>query len=160
MKIITLSFSALFIICFFINTSVSAQTSINGKDSAGIWKTIDDETGVTKSLVEIYKKGNTYNAKIVKLLDKQTLLNMGEKRFEDILCKKCPLDHGKNEKLLGLEIIWDMQKTARKYKGGKVMDPADGKTYSCTMWMEDENTLKVRGWLTILYRTQTWYRVK
>ena len=160
MKIIILSISFLFFTCFFISTSLSAQTSIKGKDSVGIWKTVDDETGVTKSLVEIYKKGTTYNAKIVKLLDKQTLINAGEKHFEDILCKKCPSEHGKNEKLLGLEIIWKMEKTTKKYKGGKIMDPADGKTYSCTMWMEDENTLKVRGWLTILYRTQTWYRVQ
>ncbi|TXD51716.1 MULTISPECIES: DUF2147 domain-containing protein [unclassified Polaribacter] len=160
MKIKTLSFSGLLIICFFITTALSAQTSINGKDTVGVWKTIDDETGVTKSLVEIYKKGSKYNAKIVKLLDKQTLINMGEERFEDILCKECPENHGKNEKLEGLEIIWNMEKTSKKYKGGKIMDPADGKTYSCTMWMEDENTIKVRGWLTILYRTQTWYRVQ
>jgi uncharacterized protein (DUF2147 family) len=160
MKKITLLFYVSFIICFFITSILSAQTSIKGKECVGVWKTIDDETGVTKSLVEIYKKGSTYNAKIVKLLDKQTLINAGKKNFEDILCNNCPVNHGKNKKLLGLEIIWDMEKTTKKYKGGKIMDPADGKTYSCTIWMEDENTLKVRGWLTILYRTQTWYRVQ
>lgn len=160
MKIIILSFNFLYVICFFITTSLSAQTSFNGKDNTGVWKTIDDETGVTKALVEIYKEGTKYNARIIKLLDEQTLINAGEKYFKDIVCKNCPLEHGKNEKLLGLEIIWNMEKTKKKYKGGEIMDPADGKTYSCTMWMEDKNTLKVRGWLAILYRTQTWYRVK
>ena len=160
MKIITSSFNIVFIICFINTAHLSAQSSIKGIDCIGVWKTIDDETGITKSLVEIYKKEEHYNAKIVELLDPQTLINHGEKNFEDIICKKCPSEHGENEKLLGLEIIWNMKKTPKKYKGGKVMDPADGKTYSCTIWMEDENTIKVRGWLTVFYRTQIWYRVK
>jgi uncharacterized protein (DUF2147 family) len=160
MKKIILIFNIFLVVGFLFSSNTSAQSSINGKDCVGVWKTIDDENGRTKSQVEIYKKGEKYYAKIVKLLDKQTLVNKGKARFEDVICEECPEEHGKNEKLLGLEIIWDMKKTTKKYKGGTIMDPADGKTYSCTIWMEDENTIKVRGWLTVFYRTQTWYRVK
>ena len=160
MKIVAFVFNVSLISCFLITASLFGQTSINGKGIIGVWKTIDDENGRTKAQVEIYKKREKYCGKIVTLLDKQTLINKGKKRFEDIICEECPEEHGKNEKLLGLEIIWDMTKTTKKHKGGTIMDPADGKTYSCTMWMEDENTLKVRAWLTVFYRTQTWYRVK
>tara|TARA_R110002126_G_scaffold291772_2_gene457575 strand:+ start:36166 stop:36648 length:483 start_codon:yes stop_codon:yes gene_type:complete len=160
MKIVTLVFNVSLITCFLITASLFGQTSVDGKDIIGVWKTIDDENGRTKAQVEIYKKKEKYCGKIITLLDKQTLINKGKKNFEDIICEECPEEHGKNEKLLGLEIIWDMTKTPKKYKSGTIMDPADGKTYSCTMWMEDENTLKVRAWLTVFYRTQTWYRVK
>lgn len=143
--------------------SLSAQTSVNGKNCVGVWKTIDDETGRTKSHVEIFKKGSKYHAKIVKLLDEQTLKDSGEKQFEDIKCDKCPADHGKGSPLYGLEMIWDMEEASDKWKGGSIMDPKKGKVYTCTMWMDDSdsdgNTLSVRGWVGFFYRTQTWYRV-
>lgn len=165
MKSITSFLPPIFIAClFFLSTNNYAQTSVNGKDCVGIWKTVDDESGRTKSHVEIYKKGNKYHAKIIRLLDDQTLKDSGEKRFEDIKCKKCPADHGKDQAIQGLEIIWNMEKVDSKWKGGTIMDPKKGSTYTCTMWMDDKdskgNTLKARGWVGFLYRTQTWYRVQ
>lgn len=165
MKRIAHLFSLVALGCLmFMSSSISAQTSINGKDCIGIWKTVDDETGRTKSHVEIFKKGDKYHAKIVKLLDEQTLKDSGEKRFEDIKCTKCPSDHGLNKTLYGLEMIWDMEKASDKWKGGSIMDPKKGKVYTCTMWMDEANSsgdqLSVRGWVGFFYRTQTWYRVK
>ena len=99
----------------------------------------------------------------MKLLDPQTLKDSGEKRFEDIKCTKCPSDHGKDQNMIGLEMIWDMYKSSDKWKGGSIMDPKKGKVYTCTMWMDEDdstgNTLKVRGWFAFIYRTQTWYRI-
>lgn len=165
MKSITSFFTPLFVACLFLLSATSyAQTSVNGKDCIGVWKTVDDESGRTKSHVEIFKKGDKYHAKIVKLLDEQTLKNSGEKRFEDIKCTKCPAAHGKDKPMYGLEMIWDMEKASDKWKGGTIMDPKKGSTYTCTMWMDGGdpkgNTLKVRGWVGFIYRTQTWYRVK
>ena len=37
------------------------------------------------------------------------------------------------------------------------MDPEDGKVYKAEMWL-DQGRLKVRGYLGLLYRTQTWVR--
>ena len=66
--------------------------------------------------------------------------------------------------LIGLEIIWGMEQKNDKWASGEIMDPENGKIYGCSMWLDKEdpdgNTLKVRGWLAFLYRTQTWYRVK
>lgn len=165
MKRITHLFSIVAVGCLMLlSTSSYAQVSVNGKDCIGVWKTVDDETGRTKSHVEIFKKGNKYHAKIIKLLDEQTLKDSGEKRFEDIKCKKCPSDHGKDQPLYGLEMIWGMEKASDKWKGGSIMDPKKGKVYTCTMWMDDSdssgNTLSVRGWVAMFYRTQTWYRVR
>ncbi len=164
MKSITSFLTPLFVACFFLLAANSyAQTSVNSKGAIGVWKTVDDETGRTKSHVEIYKQGNDYHAKIVRLLDEQTLKDSGKKDFADIKCDKCPSDHGKGQAMHGLEIIWDMEKKDSKWEGGSIMDPKKGKVYTCTMWMDDSdpkgNTLKVRGWVGFFYRTQTWYRV-
>ena len=151
-------------LAMFFSFGLTAQVSMNGKDCIGVWKTVDDETGRTKSHVQIFKKGDKYHAKIIKLLDPQTLKDSGEKRFEDIKCTKCPEDRGQGKHMIGLEMIWDMYASSDKWKGGSIMDPKKGKIYTCTMWMDDEdssgNTLKVRGWVAMFYRTQTWYRIK
>lgn len=150
-------------LAMFFSFGLTAQVSMNGKDCIGVWKTVDDETGRTKSHVQIFKIGDKYHAKIIKLLDPQTLKDSGEKSFEDIKCTKCPADRGKDKKMIGLEMIWDMEKGSDKWSGGSIMDPKKGKIYTCTMWMDDEdstgNTLKVRGWVAMFYRTQTWYRI-
>jgi len=164
MKKIIYSFRFITLFCLFITTGLLAQTQINGKNIEGVWKTIDDETGRTKSHVQVYKKGSKYHAKIIKLLDPQTLKESGAKRFEDIKCNKCPSDHGKGMPTIGLEIAWDMKRKSNKYGGGSIMDPNKGKVYTCTMWMDNTdktgNTMNVRGWVAMFYRTQTWQRVK
>ena len=42
------------------------------------------------------------------------------------------------------------------------MDPKNGKTYKCLLYLDGEDTLKVRGYVGIsaMGRTQTWQRVK
>jgi uncharacterized protein (DUF2147 family) len=37
------------------------------------------------------------------------------------------------------------------------MDPEDGKVYKAEIWRE-AGTLKVRGYLGMFYRTQTWVK--
>jgi uncharacterized protein (DUF2147 family) len=165
MKRIAHLFSIVAVGCLmFMSSSISAQVSVNGKDCVGTWKTVDDETERTKSHVEIYKRGNKYYAKIVKLLDERTLKDSGKKRFEDIKCEKCPADRGQGKPLYGLEILWDMDKASDKWKGGSIMDPKKGKVYTCTMWMDDSDKagdrLFVRGWVGFFFRDQTWYRIK
>ena len=70
----------------------------------------------------------------------------------------CPGDR-KGKKVVGMIIVNDMVKESNRYASGKILDPKKGKEYGCTMWLTDKNTLKVRGWWGMLYRTQTWYRV-
>lgn len=147
----------------FFASPLQAQTKVNGKTCVGVWKTVDDETGRTKSHVEIYKSGSKYKAKIVKLLDPKTLEAAGVSSFDQVTCTACPSDRGKGKKMHGLEMIWDMSDEGSKYGGGKIMDPKKGKIYTCTMWLEEGakgDELKVRGWVGFFYRTQTWYRIK
>ena len=149
-------------IFLFWTITASAQISINGKDCIGTWKTIDDEIGVTKSTVKVYKKGDFYFGQVLTILDPDPLTDSGKDRHEGILCEECPEDRGKDQPMMGLEIIWDMEEGADKLSGSKIMDPENGKIYTCTIWLDEGdqegNTLKVRGWLAFFFRTQTWYR--
>ena len=71
---------SILIILFISAATVSAQ-SIVGK-----WKTIDDETGKPKSIVEIFEKNGKVYGKIIKLFR-----DPGEE--QDPVCDKCELDN-------------------------------------------------------------------
>jgi uncharacterized protein (DUF2147 family) len=48
------------------------------------------------------------------------------------------------------------------WSSGKILDPESGNVYTCSLWLEDRTTLKVRGYagpLDLFYRTQTWKRI-
>lgn len=121
-----------------------AQTSVLGK-----WKTIDDDTGDPKSVVEITLRNGKVFGKVVKLFRKP-----GED--PDPLCDKCEEDDPRyNKKVIGMEIIQDMVSDDDEYTGGHILDPKIGKVYRCKLWREGTD-LKVRGYIGPFYRTQTW----
>ncbi len=124
--------------------------SVNAQDVVGRWKSVDDETGKAKSIIEIYKKGNKYYGKIVKLLNEP-----------DGICRTCTTKY-KNKNIEGLVILTDLEKDDDEYNGGDIMDPKNGKSYSCYIKLESANKLKVRGYMgfSLLGRTQYWYRVE
>jgi uncharacterized protein (DUF2147 family) len=123
--------------------AASGQAFAQGSP-VGVWETIDDDTNKPTSHVEIWEKDGKYFAKIVKLLIDPP----------DTLCTKCEGER-KNEKVLGMTIMWNMKKDDDEYSGGRILDPKNGKTYRCKIWREG-NTLKVRGYVFIFYRTQKW----
>ena len=125
-----------------VGVAISAQ--IEGK-----WKTIDDETGKAKSIVEIFKKNDgKYYGKIQQLMQKPTNDN----------CVKCK-DDRKNKPLIGLEIIRGLEKDGDEFTGGTITDPKNGKTYKCTI-TRDGNKLNVRGYIgfSVIGRTQVWQK--
>lgn len=126
--------------------------SINAQSIEGKWKTIDDKTGAAKSIVEIYKQGNQYYGKVVEILIEKNKTKV---------CEKCK-DANKNKPILGLQIINGLKKDVNYYSDGFILDPENGKEYSCKIWIDAENTnvLNVRGYIAFLYRTQKWHRVK
>ncbi len=127
-------------------------TTINAQSVIGKWKSIDDETGKPKSIIEIYQDGNKYYGKIVKLLTEEN---------KDGICRTCETKY-KDKNIIGLVIMKDLVKDDDEYNDGEIMDPKNAKTYSCYIQLESPNKLKVRGYLgfSLLGRTQYWYRVE
>lgn len=117
----------------------------------GLWKTFDDKTKEEKSIVEIYQINEKLYGKIVKILDETQA---------DEVCKKCSKSDDRfSQAVEGMEIIRNLTKEGEMWNNGTVLDPENGNVYDCKLWLEDNDTLKLRGYLAFFYRTQTWYRL-
>lgn len=125
--------------------------TMNSQSIVGKWKTIDDETGEAKSIVELFLKSGKMYAKVVEVLDVAN---------KNSLCQKCS-GEDKNKPILGLTIIKGLSKEGAEYTSGEILDPKNGKLYKCTISLESKDKLKVRGYIgfSLLGRTQYWHRV-
>lgn len=131
---------------------IISMSFLQAQNVLGKWKTIDDETGKEKSIVEIYEKDGLLYGKIVELL--------GEKN-KNAVCSACS-GKNKNKPYVGLVIINDLKKDGDEWSGGKILDPKTGKEYKCHIAPESADKLKVRGYLgiSLIGRTQYWQRVR
>ena len=121
------------------------------ENAIGVWQTIDDETGEAKSHIQIFEKDGKLYGKVIKLLQ----ADPGK------LCDQCPGDK-KDQPILGMQVLSDLQPYRDYWSYGRILDPQNGKTYKCSIWLEDADHLKVRGYIGVsaLGRSQDWYRVK
>jgi uncharacterized protein (DUF2147 family) len=134
------------VILFCLPACVFAQSAI------GKWKTIDDNNGEERSIVEIYERDGKVFGKIVKLFRKP-----GED--PDPLCDECDSDDDRYmKKIVGMDIIRNMHITDGELADGTILDPESGKVYRCKIWLEGDQ-LNVRGYWGPFYRTQTWKKV-
>jgi uncharacterized protein (DUF2147 family) len=140
------------IVFVFIFKLIFLGLHAQSSDITGMWKNYDDEDGQEKSHIEIVKKNDKYYATVVKLLPQARLTH----------CEKCKGDM-KGKKIEGMEIFSGLEKTGKNTWGeGKILNPKNGKEYSCKLELEDVNTLKVRGYIgaPTFGKTQVWHRVK
>lgn len=142
-----MKFYILNILLFVFSLDISAQ---NNK-VLGKWKTVDDTNGRTKSVVELYIKDGKLFAKVVELLPAATTT----------ICNNCPGEKA-GKSLIQMDIIWNMRQYGNEWSGGQIVDPKNGKVYSCIISLESDDKLKVRGFIgfSLIGRTQKWYRVK
>ena len=141
MKFIQIFLSS-FLVCL---CSISGTAQVIGK-----WSTYDDADGKEKSVVEIYEQQGKLFGKVIKLAP--TVKNPN--------CVKCTGDL-KDKPIVGMVIIKDLTKTDNGGKDGKVLDPNNGKIYSCYLELVEPNKMKLRGYIgaAAFGRTQYWYRV-
>lgn len=138
-----------------IYSIVFAMASIfsgHSQTALGKWKTIDDETGKAKSVVEIYENNGKIYGKIIEIVDKTK---------ENKVCDKCE-GSKKDKPIKGIVILDGLSKKGSSWEGGTILDPNSGKVYKCTISLENKDKLKLRGYvgISILGRTQYWERVK
>ncbi len=110
------------------------------QDISGVWKTVDDETGEAKSLVQIYPYQGKMYGRVVTLFKNQD--------------KKAVGIQG-DPKILGLDVIWELEDKGERWKKGHILDPQKGKIYACEIWREGNNLI-VRGKIGPFGRNQTW----
>ena len=131
------------LVCFSI-ISCSSQVT-------GLWSTYDDADGKEKSVVEIYEQQGKLFGKVVRL----------NPAVKNPNCVKCTGEL-KDKPIAGMVIIKDLTKTENGGKDGKVLDPNNGKVYSCYLELIEPDKLKLRGYIgaAAFGRTQYWYRSK
>jgi uncharacterized protein (DUF2147 family) len=129
---------------------LSANPAAAAESLAGKWNTVDDKTGKVESEVQLYEEGGKLFGKIVALTEPND--DTGKPKT----CTKCT-GADKDKPIVGLVIVRDLSASGDRYKGGTILDPADGKIYKAEVWVED-GKLKVRGYLGIFYKTQTWLK--
>ena len=122
-------------------------------DVLGTWYTIDDETARKKSVVKLYLKDNKLYGKVIRLFRLPD-------EDPDPVCDECDKDDPRyNQKIIGMEIIKNMKADGNVWDDGTILDPDNGKIYSCKIWLQD-GKLQVRGYLgfSFIGRSQTWVR--
>jgi len=140
----------LVITSLFLSVNVSVAQSIEGQ-----WKTIDDETGKAKSVVDVKLKDGKLYGEIIKLY-------RSPEEDQDPVCEECT-DHRKGKKVIGMTIITALEKDGDEWEADDaILDPNNGKIYDCKVWVDEDNPdiLNVRGYIGFVYRTQNWKRVK
>ena len=132
---------------YFLFLSLFIQTP----DFEGNWVTIDDETGVEKSIIKLYIKNDTLYGRIETLLLEE---DQGQ------LCTNCTGSE-LNQPIEGLIILKGLTRDGEQWTGGTILDPANGKEYQCTLTLEGDSELNVRGFIgfSFIGRTQRWKRM-
>ncbi|MDG1090582.1 MAG: DUF2147 domain-containing protein [Flavobacteriaceae bacterium] len=132
---------------YFLFLSLFIQTP----DFEGNWVTIDDETGVEKSIIKLYIENNTLYGRIETLLLEED---------QDQLCTNCTGSE-LNQPIEGLLILKGLTRDGEQWTGGTILDPANGKEYQCTLTLEGDSELNVRGFIgfSFIGRTQRWKRM-
>jgi uncharacterized protein (DUF2147 family) len=116
----------------------------------GRWKTIDDESGKVKSIVEISAAGNVHTGRVLQVLHST--------RGPNPKCDQCK---GANagKPIEGLTILWGLTPGSDGWDGGNILDPANGKTYKAkARLLEGGRKLGVSGCVAFICREQVWIR--
>jgi uncharacterized protein (DUF2147 family) len=122
----------------------------HASDATGRWKTIDDETGQAKSIVQIDRSADgVYTGRIIELLNPSR---------PDPACDKCR-DDRRDQPITGMEIIRGMRGSGNDFSGGTILKPDEGKVYRSKMKLIDGGRkLEVSGCVAFICKSQVWVR--
>jgi uncharacterized protein (DUF2147 family) len=138
--------SFLFLAFLLMVQSTFAQKA---DDILGVWL-----SGNKKGHIEIYKTGDKYFGKLVWIKEpNENGKPKLDKNNSDVKKRLQPL--------LGIVNLNNFVFDDDEWTDGTIYDPENGKTYSCTITMED-GKLHVRGYIgiSLIGRTDIWERVK
>ena len=138
------------VIAVLVNALVGVAPVLAADSPVGKWNTVDEKTGKVVSQVELYDQGGKLFGKITGLTEPNNA--QGKPKA----CTACT-GADKDQPIVGLVIIKGLSLDKDRYKGGTILDPDDGKVYKAEVWTDD-GKLKVRGYLGVFYRTQTWVK--
>jgi uncharacterized protein (DUF2147 family) len=134
----------------FFYSMVFAQ---NSEDVTGVWLNQSAE-----GKIKIFKVNDLLFGNLI------WLKNPNNENGKPKLDNKNPDATKANRKLQGLLILtgfhWDQAN--KHWNDGEIYDPKSGKTYKCSLTLQNKDELHIRGYIgiSLLGRTDTWTRVK
>ena len=145
-----------------ILAAANADPVASGDEILGIWKTYDKHDK-QESTLEIYKENDKYSARVVSLAEPNWPAdddqNMADQPKND---RHNPDASLRRRPILGMQIMHDLTYNAGKniWEGGRIYDPANGKTYKCKFTLISPTQLQARGYIgiSLLGRTEVWKR--
>jgi len=133
------------------STQISAQVEFDGKGIVGKWRIVDLKSDDNLYLIDITKKDDIFTGKITKIY------GMSDVDAAKATCKKCT-DDLKGQKLMGMSLFSGMKEVDGKLSEGDIVDLKKGKVYKCLMWLENQDRLKVRTMVPLIFKDQVWFR--
>src|SRR3546814_15471915 len=97
------------------NNLVAAEAT----SPVGLWTTIDDETNVPRSIVEITEVNGELQGRVTKIFYRPD-----EK--PDPVCDTCERAR-KDQPVIGMTFLWGMKKDGDGWAGGAIIDPTNAK---------------------------------
>ncbi|MCG6188203.1 DUF2147 domain-containing protein [Maribellus maritimus] len=139
-------------VLFLLATYAIAGFSQDADKILGVWWN-DEKT--TK--IEVEKKDGKYIGTIVYMIPEKYENGQPPKDKEN------PEPELRDRSIVGLQILSGFEYNAKKeeWKEGTIYDPKSGNTYDCYGWMENEDLLKLKGFvggMRWLGRSSEWYR--
>ncbi len=128
-------FLLLLISSFFLNFNAQSKPDL----ILGDWMATDNSV-----LVRVFKEGHDYNAKVL-WFDK----NLGSgKPIHERRDHANPDPKLRNRKIIGMEILHGLHYNAKNnsWEHGKIYDGSSGRTWDSSVTVENDGTLKVRGY--------------
>ncbi len=139
------------VLCSFIFIQSHALEPVSNTPE-GYWKVIDSN-GTPKTIIKIWKMPNQQlTGKVIKVFARK------DKMQRCIACKGLQY----NQPILGMTILSGLKSKHQQWSGGRILNPDNGKTYSCAVrTIEHGNKLVVRNYIGLPYfgRAETWERI-
>lgn len=110
------------------------------EDAIGYWKTIDGKEGFTTSIMAVYQYEGKLYGRIIVSFDEKTGALIETHRNPSQRIETVP----SRPRLLEVDIFWGLSRGVDTWRGGRVLDPRSGRSYTCDSWVKD-NTLILRG---------------
>lgn len=138
---------------FFTTLLLALSITINAQTIFGKWYS-KDETGKIDSAIEVYEKNGKAFAKIIELWYRGSRVT--DPKGQNAVCDLCEGEN-KGKKKLGLNILADLEKDGNEWSGGTILDPRNGKIYTCYIQLINPHKLKIRAYLGISLLGRTVY---
>ena len=150
------------LVVFLVLLVAGVAASADGDAILGVWATDPEDDG-GQAHIEIYKEGDRYYGKIIWLSEPEYLAGdphgtAGEAKVDT----ENPDEALRSRPINGMTLMSNFRYDGKGlWHKGTIYDANKGKTYKCKVRLEDDDVLKVRGYMgfSLIGRTEEWTRV-